>query len=182
MKYGQRSIIDLCVFNKDGTLVTVLDSLKESFINQSKDNPVLYAKDALLDDSLLEFFNKRERDNKTDYEKFVLNGFEEKKSLKTLVHRQTTKECKLIAKAVVRDEESGLDRCMYYEIPEASVSNYSNFEFSGTKVSEWDLMFSIKPYSDEGDLYKIHIEQDEVDNVREFFLDTKNAIDKVRYL
>lgn len=182
MKYGQRSIIDLYVFDKNGTLVTVLDSLKESHINQNKAHPVLYAKDALLDDFLLEFFNRRESDNKTDYEKFVSNGFEEEKSLKTLVYRQTTKECKLIAKAVIRDSQSSLERYMYYEVPEASVSNFNSFDFSETQVSDWDLVFNINPYNGDGDLYKIHIEQDAEDDVRKFFLDTKEAIDKVKDL
>ncbi|WP_336761305.1 hypothetical protein [Paenibacillus sp. USHLN196] len=182
MKYGQRSIIDLYVFDEKGTLITVLDSLKESYIDPNNDCPVLYAKDALLDDSLLEFFSRREMDDRTDYDKFISNGFEEDKSIKTLVYRQSTKVCKLIAKTEVRDSESGRDRNMYFEIPKVNVSNYGGFNFKETKPSEWDLAFIIKPFNNDGDLYKIHIEQDAEDDVQKFFMDTKEAIDKVRDL
>ncbi|WP_440109989.1 hypothetical protein [Paenibacillus sp. QZ-Y1] len=180
MKYGQRSVIDLYVFNENGKLITILDSLKESYIDPNKAYPILYAKDALLDDSLLEFFNRREIDNKTDYEKFVSNGFEEEKSIKTLVYRQNTKECKLIAKATIRDSESSSERYIYYEVPEANVSNYDSFNSSATQVSEWDLVFNIKPYNEDKDLYKIHIEQDETDRLQEFFADTADTIEKVK--
>ncbi|PZT57335.1 hypothetical protein [Paenibacillus silvae] len=181
MKYGQRSVSDLYVFNKNGKLITVLDSLKESYIDPNN-TPILYAKDALLDDSLLEFFNRQVNDNKTDYEKFVSGGFEEEKTFKTLVYRQTTKECKLIAKTEVRDSESGQDRYVYYEIPEASVSNYNSFNSSSTQTSEWDLVFNIKPYNEDKDLFKIHIEQDESDRLQKFFTDAVDAIKKINIM
>jgi hypothetical protein len=180
MKYGLRSVIDLYIYNEKGNLIAVLDSLKESYIDTNTVPPILYAKDALLDDSLLEFFNKREDDNRSDYDKFVSKGFEEDKPHKTLVYRQTTKQCRLIAKTEIRESESGQDKMMYYEIPKASVSNYDCFDFNEKNPSEWDLAFKIEAYNEDNDLYKIHIEQNEEDEVRKFFSDTGKVIEEVK--
>lgn len=157
MKYGQRDVVDLLVFNEEGKLIAKLDSLKESNIYVGRLDSQVYVKDALLNSDILEFIGKKEKQPvRTDFENHMI-----KKNAGTTISfgKPNTKKCKLIAVSLLVRDDIGTSVEVTYEIPNATLNTGLNFEHSNVDPTDLDLVFNILPYNDEGDLYKMHIEE-----------------------
>ncbi|WP_090739391.1 hypothetical protein [Paenibacillus sp. Mc5Re-14] len=151
MKYGQREIIDLTIYDELGNKVAHLDSLKESYLGKH----TVFVKDALLDLDLLKFMGKAEDKFVSDYES---ESSREKYDTTIVFNHNTTKPCKLIGKGVIRSQETGRDVEFMYEVPKAEISlNYTMIVESSPNVSDHDFSFDILPFNEEGDMYKLHI-------------------------
>lgn len=153
MKYVERSVKDVYIFDMEGTSVATLNTLMDSdlIINQDNDEAYLVLKDALYDLDLLKFIG-RENSSQSDYDR-VLNINKNKITF----GKRDEKECKIIAKGVWRKSENMEDIEVVFEIPHAVTVNNIKFEGSNHNVSTFDLVFKIIPFNEDGDLFNLHI-------------------------
>ncbi|MGG1671473.1 hypothetical protein ACIFOE_12635 [Paenibacillus sp. NRS-1783] len=153
MNYGIRDIIDLHVFDQDGKFVATVSTLKKGSI--SVVNRTIRVKDALLNGNLLKFLNKSEN-KMSDYDKF----FSTTQNYETIVFNRKVVNCKLIAEGFYRKDENQEDVLVQYEMPKCSI--VSGYDFNHSTVGdadEFDYVFEIKEFNEEGDLFKLHIEK-----------------------
>lgn len=151
-KYGVKEVVELFVFNEDGKLVTTLDTLRNSRIASSEDDDFIFVEDALLDIDLLRFQQNSEMDMVDDF-KTVLNQI---KGVPVKVNKNNkSKKCKLIAKSALRNRETGADKYIYYEIPNAEIINSLEIDTSNCELSTFDILFKIIT-DDNGDLFTIY--------------------------
>lgn len=151
-KYGVKEVVELFVFNEDGKLVTTLDTLRNSRIASSEDDDFIFVEDALLDIDLLRFQQNSEMDMVDDF-KTVLNQI---KGVPVKVNKNNkSKKCKLIAKSALRSRETGADKYIYYEIPNAEIINSLEIDTSNCELSTFDILFKIIT-DDNGDLFTIY--------------------------
>lgn len=155
MKFGQNYVFDILIFDKEGVKVTELNTLKNCTLNLKTISPHLIAKDALLDLNVLKFIGKDKKNERSDYELAIQK---EKYSTTISLTSENYKECKLVVKAFLREQQTGTDRDYLIEIPNAKMYTGISLETKCEDVSDFDLKFNIYPYSEHGDLVKIHIE------------------------
>lgn len=150
MKFGQREVYDLMVFDENENLVANLDSLKDVriYYSESHETYFVYAKDALLNTDLLKFVGKE--NEQTDLQK-ILSGNKRVIS----IPRKTEKFCKLIAKSLIRNTETELDQVIMLEFSKAKIVSKPNFEGNVVEPSEFDAIFEVIPENDE--FFKVHI-------------------------
>lgn len=153
MKIANRDVCDIHVFDEDGKQVAALNSLKEARFINSDSPSMLYVRDVMLDPDMLKFLAKPESDHLSDYDKFLKKGTE----YKTYVFNKSKKKCKVVAFTYYRDED-GFDRKAYYEFPNALVSTCIDYESNGEDLFPNDLVFEAFTFNDDGDTYKLHIE------------------------
>lgn len=153
MKYGQREVIDLSIYDVHGKKVVTLDSLKNSKLILDN-HPYLFIKDALLNDDFLRFIAEEETEELTDYENDLGKGsarstyaFGGKKDIK----------CKLIGKTLFRQVDDNTDKIVIFEIPNATLEHNLKFESSPNEVSMFRYYFKIDKFNDKGDFIKLHI-------------------------
>ena len=160
MKYGAREVVDLIVFNEEGSKITELNTLKESriYLDECENIGYVVVKDALLDSGILRFIHKEDKNKLTDYEKYFNN-----KNTKTVVVNgiKSSEKCKLISSSVIRDASEYQDVKIIFEIPNALALRQFKYKtkIKDGYVGEFDLVFEIKPFNGDGDLFKIHIEE-----------------------
>ncbi|WP_211747921.1 hypothetical protein [Paenibacillus sp. Marseille-Q4541] len=155
LKLGNREVSDIYVFDEFGNKVATLDSLKNTKLINTDYPTKLYISDALLNPDMLNFLSKKEPSQHiSDYEKLLKQGVK----CRTFVFNKTKKKCKVIALTQYRDE-GGFDRQVYYEFPRASVSTAIDYESNGFDHAPTDLVFEILPFNEDGDTYKLHIEE-----------------------
>ncbi|ASA22582.1 hypothetical protein [Paenibacillus donghaensis] len=158
MNYGTREVIELLVFDENGNKVAHLDSLKQSYLKTSQGySPYLYIKDALLNYDLLEFSHAEVKNNRSDYEKELNN---EKDFKEISYNPKLVKKCKLIAKTLYRTDDTKEDKEVYFNIPNAKTNGAIDFTSCNEgEPSTFDSVFSIHSYNENGDIFKIRIEQ-----------------------
>jgi hypothetical protein len=156
MKFAQRSVIDLTVYDESGSLVVTLNSLKESSIILNSPTPAVYVKDALLDTYLLKFIGREERSQLTEFEKDLGT-----RSYQTTIvfGKPIKKKCKLIGKGTFRDSYTSRDIEFLFEIPNVELAYGYDFENNNERASEYDLNFLILPFNEEGDTVKLRINE-----------------------
>jgi hypothetical protein len=127
----------------------------ESGIFTNTATPHIYVKDALLDKNVLEFVGKVETFKTTDFERHI-----NKAHYSSIISmgKRKNKKCKLIAKGFLRNAETQKDAEYLIEIPNAEIVTGLDLEQRVGRVSDFDLMFNILSYNEEGDLYKLHIQ------------------------
>lgn len=154
-KYGVYKIMDLMVYDKDGSFITKLNTLKNSAISiDTNGEAYLIAKDALMDIDLLRFVYGDRYKNLSDFDSFI-NHITNKKI--TFNNKKLTKPCKLISTSVLRNAYNGKDEIAYYEIQKAEiVSPFYYGSDDGINPSIFDLHFHIEPNAN-GDLLHLHI-------------------------
>lgn len=151
-KYGVKEVIELFVFNEDGKLVTTLNTLRNSNIISNENDDFLFVEDALLDINLLRFQQNSETSIEDDF-KTVLNQI---KGVPVTVNKNNkSKKCKLIAKSIMRDRDTGSDKYIYYEIPNAEILNRFEIDTANCEPSAFDILFKITSNED-GDLFTIY--------------------------
>jgi hypothetical protein len=150
MKFSQHEVYDLMVFDENENLVANLDSLKDVriYYSESHETYFVYAKDALLNTDLLKFVGKE--NEQTDLQK-LLSGNKRVIS----IPRKTMKNCKLIAKSLIRNTETELDQEIVLEFPKVKIVSKPAFEASIVEPSEFDVLFEVIPENDE--FFKVHI-------------------------
>lgn len=155
LKLASREITDIYVFDEYGSKVAVLDTLKEAKFINSETPALIYVKDAMLNPDLMKFLSKSEESSRTsDYDKLLSKGTE----YKTYVFGNTKKKCKIVAFTYFRDEDS-VDRKAYYEFPNVLVGTSIDYVLNGIDPMPTDLMFEVQPFNEDGDTYKLHIEE-----------------------
>ena len=158
MKFGSREVLDVAIFDENNRLVTVLDSLSKSGIEITDDGiGYLVIKDALFDEKLLEFIGRKHKDNVSDYDNFL----NKRNKVNTIIfNKNIEKNCRVIAKGIIRKSEDQTDVNITYEIPSATTANNIKLlEANGYEPSEFDLLIKIYQYNNDGDLFKMHIEK-----------------------
>jgi len=158
MKFGNNEVLEVTIFDEKGMVVTTLDTLKSSNLFLDKYGVFnLIVEDALLDDKLLKFIGKHEKDNLTEFDKYLKK---QKYGTTITFNRHIDKSCKVIGKGILRETDSCLDKEFLFEIPNAMTT--TQFEFSKDlkyhDPSTFWLGFIAKPYNEEGDLLRMHIE------------------------
>jgi hypothetical protein len=155
MKFGNREIMDLLVFDLNENLVTKLDTLKESRLFKDEgDTYYLFAKDALLDENILKFIGYQEEIEVSDMKSY-LNDNKDDRTI--TFNSKRWKQCKLLAVTLGRQQTDCIDKKFIFEFPQVDIMN--NFSFHGvtSEVSAFDLVFRINKYNDNGDVFKLHI-------------------------
>ncbi|MEC4565523.1 hypothetical protein L8C07_06155 [Paenibacillus sp. CMAA1739] len=153
MNYGIRDIIELHVFDEAGKFVSTITTLKKGSISVA--NRTIRIKDALLNGDMLKFLNKSE-DTMSDYDKF----FSKTQNSETIVFNRRVVNCKLIAEGFYRKQENQEDVLVQYEMPKCSIVSAYNFNHSNIgDADEFDYVFEIKEFNEEGDIFKLHIEK-----------------------
>jgi hypothetical protein len=150
MKFSQREVYDLLVFDLNENLVANLDSLKDVriYYSESHETYFVYAKDALLNTDLLKFVGKE--NEQTDLQK-LLSG--NKKVIS--IPRRKEKFCKLIAKSLIRNTKTEIDQVIMLEFPKVKIESKPVFEANVVQPSEFDVIFKVIPENDE--FFKVHI-------------------------
>ena len=151
-KYGVREILELLVFDMDGSLVVELDTLTGSRIIADTHSNHIYAVDALLNIDLLRFQQGGGSKDLTDYE---LAMREINKKPITISTKNKNKPCKLIAKTQIRELRSEEDVEVYFDIPSAEIVSGFDMSVEGWETSTFDVVFNIKPDED-GNIFSIH--------------------------
>ncbi|GFN32425.1 hypothetical protein [Paenibacillus xylaniclasticus] len=154
MKYGQREVLEVMVFDEDGKLITNLNSLKNSGIHLTN-HPFVLVKDALLDTNLLKFIGKVEDNKLSDYERMTGSP---KYSTTITLGRKNNKKCRLIGKGYYREEHTNKDVEFMFEVPNATIRHDIELTQSNVEVAEYDILFRIEPFNNDGDVIKIHIQ------------------------
>jgi hypothetical protein len=150
MKFGQREVYDLMVFDENENLVANLDSLKNVKIYYSENHETyfIYAKDALLNTDLLKFVGKEEK--QTDLQS-LLHGNKQVIS----IPRKIEKYCKLVAKSLIENIETNSHQVIMLEFPKVKIVSRPTFEGNITDPSEFDVLFKVISENDE--FFKVHI-------------------------
>lgn len=150
MKFGQREVYDVLVFNQNEESVANLDTLKrvQIYYSEANDSYFLIARDALLNTDFLKFIGKTE--NKSDYHAILDN------KTKISIGNYKTPTCKLIAKSKIRQIETGIDQEIIIEFPKVKVLSKPSFTGDGSETSEFDVVFKIVQ-QENGDYYNIYI-------------------------
>ena len=151
-KYGVREVLELIVFDLEGNLVTNLDSLKNSRMVISKDTHKIRVEDALLDADLLRFRQYSEAGVLSDYGAWVQELNQYPVQIKA---DNGPRECKLVARTVVRSAESLEDREVHYVIPRAEIVDVFDIDARFDRTSTFRVEFDIKPDED-GNLFSIY--------------------------
>ncbi|MGG4105266.1 hypothetical protein AAXB25_15215 [Paenibacillus lautus] len=149
MKYGQREVIELTVYDTDGNKVSHLDTLKDC----SLDDNGLFLSDSLVDFDFLKFIGRVESKSISDYEAEILP---EKYSTTIVFNKSASRFCKLTGKGLIRSQDSGLDVEFLFEIPNAEIKQMYRIQ-ANNEVTIHDFYFKIHSYNSQGDTYKIHI-------------------------
>ncbi len=159
MLYGINEVLDLYIFDKHGSFIAKLDSLKESqiYLYEQDEKEVrarLIAKDALLNLNLLKFLQNTKEEKLTDFEHYL-----RLKELHTITFnaKHKIKKCKLIANGIARRQDNGNDDTYLYEIPNAHIVNSFNSKTTVGDVSVYDLKVEIEPFNEDKDLFKMHL-------------------------
>jgi hypothetical protein len=149
MKFAQKEVYDLLVFDNNEELVSNLDSLTQVDIVYSEKDETYFviAKDALLNTDFLKFVGKENK--QTELQK----ALGKKNSIS--VGKSNNKVCKLIAKSLIRNIETEIDQEIVLEFPSVKVVSKPSFVGSIYKVTEFDAIFEVIPV--DGEFYKIHI-------------------------
>lgn len=158
MKFGYNEVLEVSVFDKDGSLVTTLDTLKSSSIHLSENGIFrLIIKDALIDDKLLKFLGREEKDESTDFEKYLKK---QKYGTTIAFGRSIEKFCKLIGRGVLREVSTKKDKEFIFEIPNGITGKDLNItkEYDNENPSDFGFVFEARPFNDEKDQIRIHIE------------------------
>ncbi len=160
MKFGNKEVLDILVFDLNENLVTKLDTLLESKLFKQKEIDGTYyyliAKDALLDENILKFIGTESNNKQTDMQSYLNNGSNDR----TIVFsKDQSKKCKLLAKTLFRQQTNGEDKAFTFEFPEVSIVSDFSFESVLEKVSAFDLVFKISPYNEFGDMFRLHIKE-----------------------
>lgn len=154
MNYGVYDVFDLSVFDNEGKFVTQLKSLKESYLKLNEEDGELFVSDALLNIDLLKFIQDSKNKELSDFDR-VLKLYDTQTI--TFNNKKKFKECKLIAYTFLREEKDNKDHICVYEIPLAEIIKKLELGGNRTQLSVFDLVFKIKPYNEDGDLFKMHI-------------------------
>lgn len=153
MNYGIREGLEFFVFDHEGTFVAHVDYSKKSYI----DNNLLIVDTDLIGSDMLGFANKVEQNDKNDFESFF-----DRQQTTYVINENSNKDCKLIAKSTYRGDKDLKYRTVYYEIPKAKLINKPEFHHNGYEdPAKFHYLFEIEPYNELGDLYKLHIEENE---------------------
>lgn len=158
MKYGWREVIDLSIYNDKGSFITKLDTLKNSYIGIKNGQGIVKVTDALFNQYLMAFLSKYEDNTKSDFEKDITN---EPQKDTYVFNINQKRSCKLIGTTHFKRNEDHKDIKVTFEIPNAITGNSMKFSADGIEVTPFDLIFEISPFNDEGDIMKLHIEDDD---------------------
>lgn len=158
MKFGNNDVLEVTIFDEKGTVITTLDTLKSS--NLFLDNEGVFrlvVEDALLNDAVLKFIGKHEKDSSSDFDKYLKK---QKYGTTITFNRHTDKSCKLIGKGILREVDSNMDKEFLFEIPNAVTTTQFEFrkDLDVYNPSTFWLGFIAKPFNDEGDSLRMHIE------------------------
>jgi hypothetical protein len=155
MKFANREVMDLLVFDLNENMIANLDTLKESKLFRSDDGLYyLIAKDALLDENILKFLGTEEVNVKSDMQFYLT----ENKDGKTITfNSDKTKQCKLLAITLGRQDLDHVDKKFIFEFPNVEIINDFTFDGVCGSVTAFDLVFKIKKYNENGDVFKLHI-------------------------
>lgn len=158
MLFGLCDVIDLMVFNKKGKLLAKLESIKENDLNYSQysNENYLLIKDALLNTDILEVLGNKESENKNDYEKEL-----SMESNTICFGSKKNVDCKLIGIGYLKETTNGMNVKFKFEIPKAEMVNKLQIKSTcdyNDGSSDFDYVFKIYPFNDEGDLFKLHID------------------------
>lgn len=155
MKFGNREVFQLGVFDNNGTKVALLDTLKESqfYHDERKGFGYIVIKDALLDEDILKFIGKAIETKLNDFERSINQNTSKNK---ITISSKQGRACKLIARALLREQDSHKDREFLFEFPKARIINSFTFAGFNQDVSQFDLIFEIAPFNEDEDLYIIH--------------------------
>lgn len=158
MKLGYNEVLEVSVFDENGSLVTTLDTLKSSSIVLGVDGVFrLVINDALLDDKLLKFLGKEEKDESTDFDKYL----KKQKYGTTITFSQyIDKNCKLIGRGLLRNSSDMTDREFIFEIPKARTGKSFEIgkDYERNTMPEFELIFEAQPFNDQEDSFRMHIE------------------------
>lgn len=154
MKFGQFQALEVAIFDEEGKVVTILDTLKNSYLSIKDNRGYLFVKDALLDKELLKFIGKTEVDNSSDFDKLLKK---QKYATTITFNRSLKRRCKIIGNGLLRNSSDFKDQEFLFEIPEATFGGDLDFISDCDNVSEFDFVFKIYPFNDNGDLFKMHI-------------------------
>jgi hypothetical protein len=155
MKFGNNEVLDLSIFTEEGNLVTKLDSLKNSsVIITETGRGYIFIKDALLDQRFLEFLGKVERNEVSDFDK-QLNR--EAHTTTITFNKKLNKKCRLIGKGLLINPEDCSNKIFTIEVPNATTGKAFELTKEYDYSSEFDFVFTINPFNDDGDLFKLHI-------------------------
>lgn len=149
MKFGAYQVYDLYIFDLNENLVTELNTLKRFDLNYGKDDSYyVIAYDALMDEKLLKHIGKGSK--QTDFDKILGR----KNSIS--IGKTKGKQFKLIAKSLVRDADTKLDKEIVLEFPLVEMISQPSFLTDFNRVSEFDVAFKVIPQVDD-EFYKIHM-------------------------
>lgn len=157
MKYGWKEVIDLSIYDENGRFVTKLDSLNNSYIGFKDGKGIVKVQDALFDEYLIAFLGKYQGDNRSDFERDIEN----KPSYSTYtLNAYIQRKCKLIGTTSFRREDDGENVVVKFEIPNATTKKIITFSNENI-VSPFDIVFEFEPFNNEGDILKLHIENND---------------------
>lgn len=129
-KCANNNSMDIYLFNREGKLITVLDTVKNSFEGVD-DKTILTLEDALQNIELLTFIAS---DNKmTDYERVLNKGV--KKSRIPIKNLNREKECKLIIYRKITDADTYEDITQLINAPNAKIK-YTTTGFLDSSCDE----------------------------------------------
>ncbi|WP_079709752.1 hypothetical protein [Paraliobacillus ryukyuensis] len=153
MKYGIKDVIDFHVFNENGDLITKIHSSVENKLVQDSDRNTSYlmVKDALLDIDLLKFMSKQDS-TRSDYEVALSKNKETVE-----IGGNGIIPCKIVGYGLARMYECEADVEFMVDIPVAQIVNKHDFSLNGVDPSEFDIIFQILPYNDQGTFYNLTI-------------------------
>jgi hypothetical protein len=153
-------VINLYVYDEKGKNVANLTTLtKGDFLFEEKEGEYkLYVNTPELNLSLLKFLGEFKEESKTDWEKMKTFSGNDTKTLE--FGKQDIKHCKLFANTISYDSETNkVNLDLYYEIPKCTIKRNVNFLHTCDKVSGFDYVFTIIPYDEKGNSFKLHIKE-----------------------
>ncbi|MBX4152436.1 hypothetical protein [Paenibacillus lautus] len=153
MKFAQREVVDLYIFNENGEQVASLNTLQQSVLRLNGLNSEVYIKDAFIDTDLLAFIGSKENDKRSDFEKMSNQQINYSSTI-TFGKRQK-KKCKLIGKGIQRNIDSQ-DCPFMFVIPNAQINPDFDLVQNNIDPSGLSLVFEARPFNEQGDCVILH--------------------------
>ncbi|MDI3312408.1 MAG: hypothetical protein QJR05_13430 [Thermoanaerobacterium sp.] len=157
MKFAQKYNADIEIYNTDGNLAVKLDYLKDSMFKCQNNQLIVYTN--ILSTELYDFLYEKEEDLRSDFEKST-----SKNHYESYLVSNKQKNCKLIIKTYVQDEQEGVYKSLVYKVPKAFVR--TNFDRINNSIGDpakdpanYQIVFDILPFDDKGHLFTIYLEK-----------------------